>query len=63
MPPKRTPGTGKIKAYKTESERKRWEQANKISELQSVSWNRLSRSEKEAHLKTYRVICIDSNII
>ena len=32
MPPKRTPGTYKVKSYKTEAERKRWERANETAE-------------------------------
>ena len=65
MPPKRTPGSKKVKAFKTEAERKRWERANETAEetrqrldkqreLQSASRNRLSGSEKEAQLKTHR---------
>ena len=65
IPPKRTPGTKKVKFYKTEVERKRWERANETAEetrqrldkqreFQSASRNRLSGSEKEAQLKTHR---------
>ena len=65
MPPKRTPGTKKVKSYKTEAERKRWERANETAEetrqrldkqreLQSASRNRLSGNEKEARVKTHR---------
>ena len=65
MPPKRTPRTKKVKAYKTEAQRKRWQRDNKTAvetrqrqnkqrNLQFTSRNRLSGSEKETQLKTKR---------
>ena len=65
MPPKRTPGAKKVKAYKSEAERKRWGRTNETAKgtrqrldkqrgLQSALRNRLSGSEKEAQLKMHR---------